>query len=280
MILNVAAAQLKVGLPIDWYIARICERVSECGEEQVDVVVFPECSTIGYDASLIKGNEQQIRDGIRTIRRAVAEAGICAVVGTPTFRGGKVYNSALLIAPDGKVACRYNKTHIWPGNESRYFTCGKKIAFAEVKGVPCTMIICADFFYPELTRVPALLGARLILHPSGFSATPNIFSLLDECGRQGFPHVRAVENEAFFIHADYCGSYRDGRRYAKGTTKIIHPCGTTIIAAARDREDLITARIDTEIPPPINKFKERMLKTSFLAPVWRKLLAKSSRYLT
>jgi len=280
LILNAAAAQLRVGLPVTSYIDRICERIAECAQLEVDVVVFPECSTIGYDPSLIKGNEDEIRDGIRTIRRAVASAGCHAVLGTPTFRGAKVYNSALLIAPDGKVACRYDKVHIWPGGESRYFTPGKKMALASVKGVPCTMIICADFFYPELTRVPALLGAKLILHPSGFSATPNVFSLLDEVGRQGFPHVRAVENEAFFVHADYCGSYRDGRRYAKGATKIIHPCGTTIIAAMPDREDLITARIDTETPPPINKFKERMLKTSFLAPVWRKLLSRSSRFLT
>ena len=280
LILNVAAAQLKAGLPIASYIDRICRRIAECAQQQVDLVVFPECSTIGYDPSIIKGNEDEIRSGIRSIRRAAAQAGCYAVVGTPTFRGGKTYNSALLIDPDGNISCRYDKVHIWPGGESRHFAPGKKIAFAQVKGVPATMIICADFFYPELTRLPALLGARLILHPSGCSSPPGGFSFIGEIGRQGFPHIRAVENEAFFIHSDYCGSYRDGRRYAKGATKIIHPCGTTIVAAAPDKEDLITARIDTEIPAPINEFKQRMLKTSFLAPVWRKLLAGSSRFLT
>ncbi len=279
MLLNVAAAQMKVGLSIEQNVKRICERISECGKLGLDLVVFPECATIGYDPSLIKGNEEAIRSGLRAIRQKVAAAGCYAVVGTPTFRGRKVYNSALLVDPSGKVICHYNKVHIWPGGEGRYFSPGRSMALAEVKGVRCTMIICADFFYPELTRVPALLGAKLILHPSGYSAGPTTFSYIDEIGRQGFPHIRAVENEAFYIHADYVGSYRDGRRYAKGSTKIIHPCGTTIVAAAPDKEELITARIDTEIPPPVEKFKDRMLKTSFLAPVWRKLLSRAERYL-
>jgi predicted amidohydrolase len=279
MILSVAAAQLRVGLPIGANIDRICQRVAECAG-QVDVVVFPECSTIGYDATVIDGNEDEIQAGIHTIRREVANAGCYAVVGTPTFRGGKTYNSSLLIGPDGKVACRYDKVHVWPGRESNHFVPGKKIALADVRGVPVTMLICADFFYPELTRLPTLLGAKLILHSSGFAGDPTMFSFIDEIGRQGFPHIRAVENQAFFIHSDYCGSYRDGRRYAKGATKIIHPCGSSIVEAVRDKEDLIVARIDTEIPPPVDDFKKRLLETSFLAPVWKKLLAASSRFLT
>ncbi len=272
MVLTLAAAQLRVGLGIEENVETICRRVRQRDEAGFDLIVFPECAVIGYDTGFIRGNRKAIQAGVREIARTVKEAGCYAVVGTPTFRGNRTFNSALVIDPAGRTVACYSKYHIWPGKEEGSFTPGNRMCLVDVKGVLATVIICADFFYPELTRIPALLGARIICHPSGFSSAPMGFAYCAAIGRQGFPHIRAVENEAFFVHADYAGSYRDGRRYAKGATKIVDPSGVSLVEATPDREDLITARIDTDAPPPVNPFLNRVRAQQPIASLWKREL--------
>jgi hypothetical protein len=83
---------------------------------------------------------------------ACRQAGVYAIVGSAWREGDKLFDSALVIAPTGKVLERYHKIQLaerWPQP-------GDHLSVFKIDGVPCSVIICHDERYPELVRLPVL----------------------------------------------------------------------------------------------------------------------------
>src|SRR5262249_56182622 len=99
--------------------------------------------------------------------------GVCAVGGRPSRDGDRLFNSAVVIDPSGKVLERYHKVQLaesWPEP-------GDHLSVFKVDGVTCSVIICHDERYPELVRLPVLAGARVVFylsHESGILAEAKI----------------------------------------------------------------------------------------------------------
>src|SRR5581483_6859734 len=125
--------------------------------------VFPECALTGYFTDVIsKVSAEQLADAEKQIAETCRIASIYAVVGTPYRDGNKLYNSAAVFAPSGKVIERYHKVQLaepWPDP-------GDHLSVFKVDGVPCSVIICHDERYPELVRLPVLAGARVVFYVS------------------------------------------------------------------------------------------------------------------
>ena len=204
------------------------------------LVVFPECSLTGYfDGDYIKSiPSAQLVDAERQIAEACREYDIYAVVGMPWRDGPKLYNSAVVIDPNGKVVERYHKVQLaeaWPDG-------GDHLAVFQVDGVPCSIIVCHDVRYPELVRLPVLAGARCILcisHESDLKAERKIAPYRAQI------QARAVENSVFVVQAnapanpDATGSH--------GQSRIIAPDGNLIEEATIFGEDVVAATLDLRL---------------------------------
>jgi predicted amidohydrolase len=90
-------------------------------EYQAELVVFPETVTTGYDTGLSAEGLWDLVDeapGRITNDIQTAAKELCVYVVWPTYRRagerGNVYNSAILIGPDGEIAGIYDKTHPAP----------------------------------------------------------------------------------------------------------------------------------------------------------------------
>ena len=110
-------------------------------------------------AEQLAGAEKQVADACRA-------HDIYAIVGTPYRDGDRLYNSAVVITPQGEILARYHKVQLaesWPVG-------GEQLLVFKIDGVPASIIICHDERYPELVRLPVLAGARIVFyvcHESG-----------------------------------------------------------------------------------------------------------------
>ena len=103
--------------------------------------------------------------------------GITVVLGgmkNATLEG--VFNSAVVIGPDGTVAGRYDKIHLFDARvggqsfeASSVEQAGSRPALLDVDGALVGVTICYDVRFPELYRALALAGAEVLLVPSAFT---------------------------------------------------------------------------------------------------------------
>jgi predicted amidohydrolase len=115
---------------------------------------------------------------------------ICA--GFVEREGDALHNSAALIGPDGEIIGRYRKTHLM-GSEPLN-TPGEEFPVFDTALGRIGMMICFDRQPPEVARILAVKGARLILNPSaGMHGEMNDTMM----------RTRAYENSVHIIFAHY-----------------------------------------------------------------------------
>ena len=126
------------------------------------------------------------------IARAARAARCPVLVGSPTFAGRKRFNSLVVFDRRGRQVFSYSKIHL-TARDALFFTPGNALGFFHLAGVPCTAMICHERRYPELVRLPVMLGAQIVFHPNA-GLDPLPVSKSKRHGRDGIP-VRAFENE-------------------------------------------------------------------------------------
>jgi len=247
--LRVAAVQMRSTRNLDENIARTIDHLEACAKDGVRVAVFPECSVTGYfdNAFMRAFTAEQLADAEAQIAEACRRLKIYAVVGMPVRTPEKLYNSAVVIDPEGTIVERYHKVQLaesWPDG-------GDHLSVFRIDGVPCSIIVCHDERYPELVRLPVLAGARLVFYLSHESS-------LDKESKLG-PYraqiqARAVENSVFIVHAnapankDATGSH--------GQSRVIAPDGNILREAPIFGEERVVETL------PMDQATGRMARMS------------------
>ena len=157
---------------------------------------------------------------------------------------GRAYNTSMLFNRDGDRVAVYKKLHLYdveiPGRvsakESAVVAGGNQIVNADMEGVGLGLSICYDIRFPELYRLLALRGARILLVPAAFT----LYTGKDHW--ELLLRARAVETQCFVIAAGQIGLYLPGKA-CYGRSMIIDPWGV-VLACAPDRNCVITADLD------------------------------------
>ncbi len=207
---------------------------------RADLVLFPELFTTGYRrAGMDHAALAEPVPGGRSVERLAAaarEAGL-GIAGTILEREGEsVYDTAILIGPDGKLAAKYRKTHLYPA-ELPYFAAGDELVVAELpeNRLAVGLTICFEHAFPEIFTALALRGAGLILIPS---AVPRSYEYLLDLRTR----ARAQDNQVFVASANLVGF--DGQTDWCGRSSIVDPRGAVLVAAGADDEEVIVATVD------------------------------------
>lgn len=156
----------------------------------------------------------------------------------------KIRNSAVLLDPGGAVTAVYRKLHLFdvdvPGGkrfrESEAIEAGAEPVVAETPWGGLGLSICYDLRFPELYRLLAARGARIVTVPSAFTM---------ETGKDHWHlllRARAVENQVFLFAPAQFGAHGPTRR-SYGHALIVDPWGT-VIAECGDHEGIALARLD------------------------------------
>jgi len=203
-------------------------------KEKADILVLPELFNSGYifaDKKELKSLAEKIPDGetCRFLLELSKKKQMSLVFGMPERDGDKLYNSAILLTPEG-VKGVYRKLHLFdqekfifdPGNqEPEVFEDGKaKIG----------IMICFDWLYPEVARVLALKGAEIICHPSDL-----VLHYAQEAMK-----VRSIENKVFTITCNRTGEEnRTGKKLSfTGKSQITDPKGNILLRASQDKDEV------------------------------------------
>jgi deaminated glutathione amidase len=147
---------------------------------------------------------------------------------------GKVYNTALLVGPNGQELARYEKVHLFDvmlpdGNvydESRFVLAGDELPpvyESETYG-NLGLSVCYDVRFPELYRAITRAGANVLFIPAAFTA----FTGKDHW--QVLLQARAIENTSYVIAPAQTGSH-NSRRQSHGHAMIIDPWGCILADA-------------------------------------------------
>ena len=150
----------------------LCRGLTRAADEGVELLVSPETSLTGlYPDSHVTSDKAAIDDAEDRLKGFIGglKNAPYLVAGLPEWksilghaRASTRYNVCRVYDPDGGVLTTHAKVHsaedeFWHGRRLNEFT---------VYGVPTTLHVCHDRRYPELSTLPVMFGARLVLHPS------------------------------------------------------------------------------------------------------------------
>ena len=224
---------------------RLVERAAAAG---ADVVVLPEkWNAIGGSATLHEAAETlDGGESVEAMRSWAAGHGITLVGGSITERRegrDKLSNTSLVFDPDGDLVAVYRKIHLFDVEvgghvyrESDAEEPGEEPVLAPLPGWPIGLSVCYDLRFPELYRLLAVEGARLVTVPAHFTL---------HTGKDHWElllRARAVENQLYVAAAAQVGETIPGRA-SYGRSLIADPWGI-VLAQAPDEETVISAQLD------------------------------------
>jgi deaminated glutathione amidase len=229
----------------------VAERlVREAAADGADLVVLPEKWTVLGPPDAIRASAEPL-DGpaLSAASGWARELGIFLVAGSvPEVVPGqdKLANTSVMFGPGGEKLAVYRKIHMFDVEvgdvtyrESEVEQAGDSIELAAAEGAGVGLTICYDLRFPELYRILAVRGARVITVPSAFT---------ERTGRDHWEvliRARAIENQVFMVAAGQIG-YAPPHYRSYGRSMIVDPWGV-VTAQAADTECFVSADLDFTI---------------------------------
>ena len=171
---------------------------------------------------------------VTQFRFLARELGIWLHVGSLALMGerDRPVNRSLLISPEGRIAARYDKIHMFDVDlgggesyrESANYEPGREAVVASLPWGQLGMTICYDLRFPHLHRALAQAGARFIAVPAAFTKPTGLahwHTLL---------RARAIECQSYVFAAAQGGKHENGRE-TFGHSLVISPWGEVLAEA-------------------------------------------------
>ncbi len=160
---------------------------------------------------------------------------------------GRLANRSYVIAPDGGIAARYDKIHMFDvdlGNgdiyrESESYRPGETAVITPLPWGSLGLTICYDLRFPALHRALAQAGAHFIAAPAAFTRVTG------EAHWHTLLKARAIEAQSFVFAAAQGGQHENGRE-TFGHSLIVSPWGDVLAEGGRD-PGVVTADIDCTV---------------------------------
>jgi predicted amidohydrolase len=135
------------------------------------VVVLPECLDFGWTHPGARDGAQPVPGAHSDALAAAArDGGVYVVAGLVERAGGYLYNSAVLLSPEGEILLKHRKINELDIARDLYST-GTSLAVACTPLGPIGVTICADNFPDSLELASSLarMGSRLLLSPCAWA---------------------------------------------------------------------------------------------------------------
>jgi deaminated glutathione amidase len=231
----------------------VAERlVRAAARDGAELIVLPEKWTVLGAPEDVLAAAEPLEGGpaIGAARSWARELGVHLLAGSFAERvegREKLANTSVLIDPDGEILAVYRKIHMFDVDvggvsyrESAHEDRGEEIAVAELDLEAETLLlgltVCYDVRFPELYRILAVKGARVITVPAAFTL---------HTGRDHWEvllRARAIENQLYVIGAGQVGK-APPHYHSFGRSMLVDPWGI-VLAVAPDTECFVAADLD------------------------------------
>lgn len=235
--MKIAVLQMTAGIDPADNARTLVQAVRDAKAGGAEMLFTPEMS------NLIDRNRARAADTIRSegedpvlaeVRTAAAEHGLWVHLGSLAVRGdapdAKWRNRAFVIAPDGSIAARYDKIHLFDVDlasgeswrESAVYEGGEQAVAVRLPEAVLGLSICYDIRFSAVFAALSRAGADIIAVPAAFTVPTG----------QAHWHVllraRAIENACFVVAAAQTGDHADGRS-TYGHSLVIDPWGEILL---------------------------------------------------
>lgn len=245
--MRVAAVQLNSNGEKDRNLAAAGRLVRAAAAEGAEFVALPEkWNLLAGGEELVAAAEPLDGPSLTAARGWARDLGIPLLAGSISERGEKgekAANTSVLIGPDGKDLAVYRKIHMFDVDaggvsyrESEHEQPGTEPVVAPLGDLTLGMTVCYDLRFPELFRILALRGARIVAVPSAFTLAT---------GRDHWEvllRARAIEDQVFVVAPNQVGEAPP--HYSSfGRSMIVDPWGAVLVTAS-DGECFVAAELD------------------------------------
>ncbi len=207
-----------------------CEQIDAAGKLGLDIVCLGETITaVGTSATIIDLAQPIPGPVSRELTEAANRNHIWVVAGLTEAEGDFVYNTALLLDRQGRIAGKYRKVHLPREEWKKGVQPGSKYPVFETDFGKVAIQICYDWFFPESTAILALGGAEVVFAPTWGNTLP------DEDGKvngESTFRVRARDNGVYMVPSVYGGN-----------SLVIDPMGR-ILASSEGEQGVFWAEVD------------------------------------
>lgn len=244
--IKLALVQMDSRDDVEENLAKVVKYVKLAKEGGADVVAFPEFmnflpfsrANVYYES--VDGRTTKLLQSLAVDYDIIIHAGSVLI----DSGSARPYNQSFIVDRDGSLKGRYSKLHLFDGltasnvefRESLLYSPGNSIAVTEIMGVMVGTAICYDFRFPDLFRIMARAGAKVIFVPGNFTLHTGKHHL------ESVLVTRAIENGVFIVSADQVGAKKKTQSW--GHSLVISPEGE-IRAELAEGEGLLFHDIDT-----------------------------------
>src|SRR5439155_9644827 len=215
--MRAAAVQLNSTADTEGNLATADRLTRAAAADGAELIVLPEkWNVLGSDEQTMAGAEPIEGRAIGWARETARELGVDLVAGSIAERREgreKLSNTSVHVGPDGELKAVYRKIHMFDVvvggveyRESATEDRGDEVVLSETAaGLPLGLTVCYDLRFPELYRILAVRGARVIAVPAAFTR------ITGAAHWEVLVRARAIENQAFVVAADQVGRSGDGK---------------------------------------------------------------------
>ncbi|MDQ0676081.1 putative amidohydrolase [Pseudarthrobacter siccitolerans] len=180
-------------------------------------------------------------DGPRVteLKRLAKDLNIWLVPGSVCEHGpeGQLFNTQLVLSPDGELAGYYRK--IFPWRPFEPYDPGDKFTTVDLPGIgKVGLNICYDAWYPEVSRQLAWMGAEVVINVVKTTTPDRKQELI-------LARANAIVNQVFMVSVNCAGPT------GKGQSIIVGPEGNTLAEAPDDQPQLLTSELDLAAVEPV-----------------------------
>lgn len=167
-------------------LARATDMIARAKAEGCGVVLLPECLDLAWTHPSAKSEAQPVPGRFSDVLCAAAAArGVYLCAGLTEREGDRVYNSAILVDPSGKILLKYRKINeLEVGHE--FYELGTWLGTVETPFGRVGVNICADNYIDSLAIGHALarMGAEIILSPSSWTVDYSVTEIDNPYGEK------------------------------------------------------------------------------------------------
>lgn len=223
-------------------VEKMCAWIRKVKKEHddIDLILFPELATSGYDATKdeFRAMAERPEDGeaASALKKVAAECSVYVAYGYAEDGGEVMYNSMLFIGRNGEVVQNYRKIHPF-ADEKKWCVAGDEYKLAETDFGKVGLMICYDTSFPEAAGTLARMDADMLAISTNWE-DPHLYDW------DLVTSARAFDNTLHVVSSNRVGG--DRVNTFSGHSRILDPMGMPISEIPEGTEGYVFATFDLD----------------------------------
>lgn len=227
------------GVPANLQRMKELAQVTKQQTPDLQLLLFPELAVTGYNPAPEVRTLAEKQDGpaYQFLSQVSGENELYLAYGyVEAGEEDQVYNSVILLGPDGRILGNYRKIHL-TSLERGVFDPGHEFVSVDTSLGRIGLLICWDLAFPETARILAVRGADILLAPSAWEKPYDL-------PYRRFALARAMDNTVFLATCNHIGT--SGELKFFGYSSVYGPDGETLVTLKEDEPGVGVAILDPE----------------------------------